>query len=298
MITAEEIARFLGIGDSFYGTIDQPKAISDPSFNAKSIGWCSDTNIHLLEQLKKGYVLISAEGLARINFDTGELKLLVVAQPRLAFAKMLEAFFVTKKNFGTYAASAYIDESTVYDGTSVEIGRNVVIEEDCIIGKRVSIGHNSVIMRGTVIKDGVTIGSNCTIGGVGFGYEADQSGNYVVIPHIGNVVLHEKVEIGNNVCIDRAVMGSTTLHKNVKVDNLVHIAHGVEIGENSLIIAKAMIAGSVKIGKNVWVAPNVSIRQKLEIGDGSTIGMGSVVVKNVAPNTTVAGVPARPIQAK
>lgn len=298
MIKAEEIARFLGLEGSFHGTIDQAKAISDETFGAQSIGWCSDGNVRLLEKLKVGYVLISPQGISRINFDTGELKLLQVEQPRLAFAEILGAFFVPKKKYGTHAASAYIDASVKYDGTTVEIGRNVVIEEDCILGNRVSIGHNTVILRGTVIKDDVTIGSNCTIGSVGFGYEPDQNGNYIVIPHIGNVILHEKVEIGNNVCIDRAVMGATILHQNVKVDNLVHIAHGVEIGENSLIIAKAMIAGSVKIGKNVWVAPNVSIRQKLEIGDGSTIGMGSVVVKNVEPNTTVAGVPARPIQAK
>jgi UDP-3-O-[3-hydroxymyristoyl] glucosamine N-acyltransferase len=88
-------------------------------------------------------------------------------------------------------------------------------------------------------------------------------------------------------------MGSTIIGEHVKIDNLVHIAHGVEIGRNSLIIANAMIAGSVKIGENVWVAPSASVRQKLEIGDDSMIGLGSVVVKNVNTNTIVAGNPAK-----
>ena len=118
------------------------------------------------------------------------------------------------------------------------------------------------------------------------------------MPHIGNVHLKENVEVGNNVCIDRAVMGSTLLSENVKVDNLVHIAHGVKIGKNSLIIANSMIAGSVEIGENVWVSPSSSIRQKLIIENDALIGMGAVVVKNVEPSSVVAGNPAKPFPKK
>ena len=113
------------------------------------------------------------------------------------------------------------------------------------------------------------------------------------MPHIGNVHLKENVEIGNNVCIDRAVMGSTLLSENVKVDNLVHIAHGVQIGKNSLIIANSMIAGSVVIGDNVWVSPSASIRQKLIVENDALVGMGAVVVKNVTESSVVAGNPAK-----
>ncbi|MBK6527865.1 MAG: hypothetical protein IPG07_21340 [Crocinitomicaceae bacterium] len=112
------------------------------------------------------------------------------------------------------------------------------------------------------------------------------------------MIIKSNVEIGNNVCIDRAVLGSTLIGENVKIDNLVHIAHGVSIGKNSLIIANSMIAGSCQIGENVWVAPSSSILQKLVLADNSLIGMGSVVVKNVEANSVVAGVPARKIKDK
>lgn len=106
-------------------------------------------------------------------------------------------------------------------------------------------------------------------------------------------MIKKDVEIGNNVCIDRAVLGSTVIGENVKIDNLVHIAHGVVIGENSLIIANSMIAGSCEIGKNVWVSPSVSVIQNTQIEDNALLGMGSVVIRNVDANTIVAGVPAK-----
>ena len=148
----------------------------------------------------------------------------------------------------------------------------------------------------TIVAAGVKIGSNNTIGGVGFGYELNENGEYELMPHIGNVVIKENVEIGNNTCVDRAVLGSTTIHENAKIDNLVHIAHGVSVGKNSLVIANAMIAGSVKVGDNSWVSPSTSIIQKTTIGEGSLVGMGAVVTKDVDPNSVVAGVPARKIK--
>jgi UDP-3-O-[3-hydroxymyristoyl] glucosamine N-acyltransferase len=150
-----------------------------------------------------------------------------------------------------------------------------------------------VLLKGTHVGDDVIIGCNNTIGGTGFGYEKNEAGNYTVMPHLGNVVIHNKVEIGNNTCIDRAVIGSTIIGENVKIDNLVHIAHGVVIGKNSLIIANAMIGGSTVIGENCWVAPSASIINKGQIGDQATVGMGAVVTKPVEKDATVAGNPAR-----
>jgi len=113
------------------------------------------------------------------------------------------------------------------------------------------------------------------------------------LPHIGNVLIYDKVEIGNNTCIDRAVLGSTIIHENVKIDNLVHIAHGVVIQENSLIIAHAMIGGSAEIGKNVWIAPGALIINKGKVEDDSVVGMGAVVIKKVDKRAIVAGNPAK-----
>jgi UDP-3-O-[3-hydroxymyristoyl] glucosamine N-acyltransferase len=268
--------------------------IDDKSFDKNSIAWCSDKNIEFLNSIELGTVIISQNAFAEKNFKINEkVCILVVENARKSFSKMLNSFFVEKDIFGQMGDNVHIHSSVNVDFDSVIFGNNVTIEKNCEIGKNVIIDHNSVIKSGTIIFDNVKIGANCTIGGVGFGYEQNESGQYEVIPHIGNVVLKNNVEIGNNVCIDRAVLGSTILHEHVKVDNLVHIAHGVEIGKNSLIIANAMIAGSVKIGENCWIAPSASIKQKLTIGDDSIVGLGSVVLRNVDEKSTVAGVPAK-----
>ena len=284
--------------DAFDSNINvMVKSIEDVDFNRDSLGWCSDKNLDYLFNIKKGYVILSKVGelFCEKNAISGFSKI-VVEHPRKTFASILNKFFVKENTLFYISPSSIISESVVYNKEQITIGHNVVLEDDVILGDKVIIGSNSVIKSGTIIKNNVKIGSNCTIGGVGFGYEPNEEGIFELIPHIGNVVLEENVEIGNNVCIDRAVLGSTRLSKNVKIDNLDHIAHGVQIGENSLIIAHAMIAGSVKIGKNVWVAPNVSIKQKLSIGDNSVLGLGSVVIKDVANNDVVAGIPAKSIK--
>jgi UDP-3-O-[3-hydroxymyristoyl] glucosamine N-acyltransferase len=219
---------------------------------------------------------------------------LLYEKPRKAFRDILYLFFATQEQPTGIAPSAFI-ASDVKIGLNVSIGHNTVIENNVIIGDNVRIGHGNIILCNTVIGNHVIIGNNNTIGGIGFGYEKNEDGQYELIPHLGNVVIQDHVEIGNNNCIDRAVLGSTLIKQNVKIDNLVHISHGVEIGENSLIIAHAIICGSVKIGANVWVAPNSAIRNKVTVGDNSTIGLGAIVIKDVPENNTVIGNPARPI---
>lgn len=289
------IAALAGYETGSDRTITKALAIDDAAFDSESIGWCNEKNLSKLDGLNAGNVIVPAAACGGPGLRVSENVVLIPAEhPRRTFLKVLQEFFVDQPEYGVIADSASIHASVKLDRGQVAIAENVVVGANCVVGKGVQIGPNTVIMAGTVIEDKVIIGANNTIGGVGFGYEPDEEGQYELMPHIGNVHLSEGVEIGNNTCIDRAVMGSTFLGKNVKVDNLVHIAHGVEIGENSLIIANAMIAGSVKIGANTWVSPSSSIRQKLEIGDGSLVGMGAVVVKNVASGEVVAGNPAKP----
>ena len=275
------------------------RSIEDPGFDANSIGWCSDKNLGLLSSIDCGTIILSRKGneFCKLNSLIG-FNQIIVDHPRKVFASILNNFFIKEVPFSFISPSSYISDSVHFDLNEVNIAHNVVIEDDVILGNKVIIGANTVIKSGTIIKDNVKIGCNCTIGGVGFGYEPNEEGSFELIPHIGNVILEDNVEIGNNVCIDRAVLGSTRLSKNVKVDNLVHIAHGVQIGENSLIIANSMIAGSVKIGENVWVSPSSSIIQKVKIEDDSIIGMGSVVLKNVNKGDVVAGVPSKLIRKK
>ena len=296
MIALKEIFNFLSVEipvlDKSYSVLNA-KAITDKEFDKHSIGWCSDKNSQVLESLNEGIVLVSNETYKETKSVSKNLILIPVKDPRLSFSKVLQKFFVAEPTFGDIATSAHIDPSVSINKNFVSIGANVVIEKGCLIGNNVIIGANTVIKSDTIISDNCSIGCNCTIGGVGFGYALNEDDEYELLPHIGIVHLKQNVEIGNNVCIDRAVMGSTLLNENVKVDNLVHIAHGVQIGKNSLIIANAMIAGSVEIGENVWVAPSSSIRQKLQVGNNALLGMGAVVVKNVLENSIVAGNPAK-----
>lgn len=266
--------------------------------HAESLVWCADKNKEKLVSVEAGTVILSKESFDWIKLQGLEkhINWIVVENPRRAFLKTVKAFFYQADQEKWIQPSAQIHVSVVIDRETASIGHNVVIEKGCVIGKHVHIGNNTVILSNTIIGNHVNIGSNNTIGGIGFGYEKNEEGEYEFIPHIGNVVIEDYVEIGNNTTIDRAVLGSTHISKNVKIDNLVHIAHGVQIGENSLIIANCMIAGSVKIGKNVWVGPSSSIIQNIKIGDNSLIGVASNVLKEVEPNAVMVGNPAKKIR--
>jgi UDP-3-O-[3-hydroxymyristoyl] glucosamine N-acyltransferase len=283
------IKNFEYVGEQSH-IIFKPVSLNSYDFNSHTITWASEKNQHLIENVFSGVIVCHKSNLV-FNAQCGYI---LVEDPRLVFTKIIEVFFQVK-NDPTLSKFAYIEHGvTIKENFNIE--PFAVIEKNCVLGMGVSIGSGTIIKEGTIIGDNVKIGANCTIGGVGFGYVKNDNGDYINIPHIGNVVIHDDVEIGNNICIDRAVLGSTIIGKNVKIDNLVHIAHGVKIGENSLIIANAMIAGSTIIGDNVWVAPSASILNKLIISSNSIIGMGSVVVKNVGESQVVVGNPGRAIK--
>lgn len=142
------------------------------------------------------------------------------------------------------------------------------------------------------------IGPGTVIGRDGFGHVRQEDGTLIKMPHRGNVVIEENVEIGANCCIDRAVMGSTVIGAGTKIDNLVHVAHGVKIGKGCLIVAGTVLGGSCEIGDNTFVGMNVSVKQKVSVGKGCTIGAGAVVLQDVPDGETWAGVPAKKILPK
>jgi UDP-3-O-[3-hydroxymyristoyl] glucosamine N-acyltransferase len=252
--------------------------------------WVSAKNIDKLPLIKNGVVICpNTEGPPLQQNCT----YLQSENPRIAFYQTLKILYPSTLT-PNIAESAKIATGVIL-GKNISIGEHVVIEAGCLIGDNVEIGHNTVLKKGTQIHSNVQIGSNNVIGGVGFGYEHNEDGAWELIPHIGNVVIEEGVEIGNCTCIDKAVLGSTILRKNCKIDNLVHIAHGVEIGENALVIAHAMVAGSVQVGKNSWIAPGALIINQVSVGENTTVGLGAVVIKDVADNQTVVGNPARNI---
>lgn len=179
------------------------------------------------------------------------------------------------------------------------IGDNCTLHEQVFIGENVKIGNNVELFTGVKIMHNCVIGDNCVIhpntviGSDGFGYAPQKDGSFQKVPQIGNVVIGNDVEIGANTVIDRATMGSTVIKNGVKLDNLIQIAHNVEVGENTAIAAQAGVAGSVKIGKNCMIGGQVGIAGHLMIADETKIQAQSGIAGSIKkPNTAVYGSPA------
>lgn len=184
-----------------------------------------------------------------------------------------------------------------YLGENVKLGENVAVYPNSYIGDNVSIGSNTTIYAGVKIYEGCVVGNDCIIhagavvGSDGFGF-AKEGEEFKKIPQLGNVVIEDNVEIGANTAIDRAVMGSTILHKGVKLDNLVHVAHNVEIGENTGLAAQTGIAGSTKIGKNCVAGGQAGFGGHIKIGDNVSVGAQSGIISNVKDGRRIIGSPA------
>lgn len=183
-------------------------------------------------------------------------------------------------------------------GENVRIGKNVKIHPQVYIGNDVEIGNDTVLNPGVKIYQGCKIGANCTIhagtviGSDGFGFAPQADGTYKKIPQIGNVVVEDHVEIGANCTIDRATIGSTVIRSGAKLDNLIQIAHNVEIGSFTVIAAQAGISGSTKIGRNVMIGGQAGIVGHIYIHDGSKINAQSGVTKSLKETSSVTGTPA------
>ncbi len=230
--------------------------------------------------------------LLKDDYSNSKTAFIVTNNPKKLLNSCIRQFFIEKKFIPIVHPSAIIDESVTLP-KQINVGANAVIERNVTLGQRCTIEANAVIKENTVVGNDVIIKSGSIIGGTGFGYIKDnESDSYEVIPHFGKVIIEDKVHIGSNTCIDRGSLSDTIIKTGAKIDNLVHIAHNVEIGKNSLVIACSMIAGSVKIGDNCWVAPSVSVINGITVGDRAVLGLGSVVTKSVTQNQTVLGVPA------
>lgn len=219
--------------------------------------------------------------------------LLAVTKPRLALARAAHAFF--PELFESHLPES--GASPVAGGASVDptarLSHGVVIGPNVVIGRNVVIGPNTVIDN-AIVASGVRIGANCSIGFLGFGFERDADGHAWRFPHIGRVLIGESAEIGCNTCIDRGSLGDTIIGRAAWIDNLVHIAHNVEIGARAAVVANAMIGGSSQVGDDAWIAPGAAIRNQIVIGPRSVVGLGAVVVRDVSPDSVVYGNPAVP----
>ena len=186
-----------------------------------------------------------------------------------------------------------------YLGENVIVGNGTKIYPGAYLGNGVTIGENTTIHPGVKIYHECIIGSNVVIhagtviGSDGFGFAPQADGRYKKVPQIGNVIIEDHVEIGANSTIDRATIGSTIIRAGVKLDNLLQIAHNVEVGNNTVIAAQTGVSGSTKIGKNVMIGGQAGFAGHITIADGTKINGKSGVTKSIKkPNTSVNGNPA------
>lgn len=192
-------------------------------------------------------------------------------------------------------AFAYISEKAT-------IGDNVKIFPQVYIGDNVTIGDNTIVYSGVKIYSDCKVGNNCVlhagavIGADGFGFAPDENGVYNKIPQMGIVIIEDDVEVGANTTIDRAVMDATIVHKGVKLDNLIQIAHNVEVGENTVMAAQVGVSGSTKIGKQCMFGGQVGLGGHITVGDGANIGAQSGIISNIKPDAKVLGAPAIPVK--
>jgi len=237
--------------------------------------------------------------------------LIRVSDPYLAFTILLQKYqeLVEKKETGIQVPSYVADSARISENVFVgrftqvdagsQIGKNSQIYDRVSIGKNVTIGCDCTIYPGVVIyKDciignNVVIHANSVIGSDGFGHAPQGDGTFKSIPQLGNVVIEDDVSIGSNTTIDRATMGSTIIRKGVKIDNLVQIAHNVEIGSNTAIAAQTGISGSTKVGENCLIAGQVGVAGHITIAPKTIVTGQSGVTKSVKiPGQTLGGTPA------
>ena len=247
-----------------------------------------------------------------IEITNATIPLLYVNNADLAMAKLLEAF--SPKQGPEFAsdihpsasihASAVLAEEVkigafVYIGPGVTIGKGTQIYAHVSIYDNSQIGDNCTFWSGTVIRENSQIGHHCifhnnvSIGADGFGYRPAPDGSGLIkIPHIGNVVIGNHVEIGANSCVDKAKFNSTILGDGCKIDNLVQIAHNCVLGRSCIMAGSSGLAGSVTLGDGVIIGGSASIKDHLTIGAGATVGAGSGVIADVPPKGSVLGYPA------
>ncbi|MFM2402024.1 MAG: UDP-3-O-(3-hydroxymyristoyl)glucosamine N-acyltransferase [Bacteroidota bacterium] len=309
--TVDQIAQLI------QGTVDGDGSANITAFNKiedgqeGSISFLANPKYESFLYLSKATAIIVAFDL--ILKEKPLATLIKVKDPYSAFTILLQKYqeFTSIKEVGiqqpTFVASTAKTGLDLYlgpfssIGSESCIGNNTYIAAHVTIGNKVSIGNNCVIYPGVVIYNDTIIGDNCTlhanavIGSDGFGFAPQADGTFTTIPQLGNVVLEDGVSVGANTTIDRATMGSTLIKKGVKIDNLVQIAHNVEIGANTAIAAQTGVSGSTKIGQNCLIGGQVGVAGHITVADKTIVTAQSGVTKTVRKEGQIlGGTPASP----
>ena len=258
--------------------------------------------LSLLERSKASAVIISAEE----RYD--RIPVIKSENPHISFIKAVEIFYKPYCPEPGIHPSALVSPSAKI-GKDVSIGPFALIGDDAEIGDKtvifpfvaiyplVKIGKETVIHSHVSIREEVKIGSRviihngAVIGSDGFGYLQDKDRSHIKIPQVGTVIIEDDVEVGANTAIDRAALGETIIKKGTKIDNLVQVAHNVEVGPHSILAGQVGISGSTKIGKNVIMGGQVGVADHVKIGDNVIVAAQSGITKDVPANSIVAGSP-------
>lgn len=314
--SAQQIAAVLG--GALYGNSNAKVSDVAPIEQAQAchLTFITDEKyLPFLEKTKAGVILITrsvVEG--KITFPDGEGKaggaVILVENARGAMGQLLKmvsaAMFPAKKGIEQpcfIAEGVQVPEEAyigafAYIGKNVHLGAGVQIYPQVYIGDNVTIGDGAILYAGVKVYANCKVGKQCilhsgvVIGADGFGFEPDAQGVNQKIPQIGNVIIEDDVEIGANTTIDRAMMGSTIVRKNVKVDNLVQIAHNVEVGESTFLCAQVGIAGSSKVGKHCILTGQVGVAGHIEVTDNCIFGAQTGVASSVRKPGMYQGYPA------
>jgi UDP-3-O-[3-hydroxymyristoyl] glucosamine N-acyltransferase len=306
--TADQIAEFLN------GSIEGKKEVKVTSISRIEEGK-PGTLSFLANPLYTKYIYDTQASIVLVNRDfvperSVNATMIRVDDAYSAFAKLLQLYNeykyrkvgVDKKAIISETASigedCYIGANVIIS-EHVKIGKNVKIYPNVYIGDNVEVDDNTIIRQGVNIYEDTKIGKHCifhsgvVIGSDGFGFAPQDNNEFSKVPQIGNVIIEDHVEIGANTTIDRATIGSTVIRKRVKLDNLVQVAHNVEIGENTVVVAQTGISGSTKIGKNCMIGGQVGIVGHIEIADGVKIAAQSGIGASIKEeNKLVQGSPA------